>query len=141
LIKEPLKTTDFHTTCKVNSHVWHKVGFCTAWSSRSNIILCFGLPSSLQNSMSTFSELQHGDPFALHTLCIEKVLLCYDTALWAWRDCVREIEQACVQRITTGYEANNLDPCYRKGSTTGFRLYARDCKTHYSLLRDARDGH
>jgi hypothetical protein len=80
-------------------YLWHRLGFYTFWTpSKDLIALCFDLPQSLIQALSTSlldseAQFQLHDPFSIHTLLVERVITCYDTSLWAWRDVIRELER------------------------------------------------
>ena len=78
---------------------WYKLGFFTDWhTSGKAIALCFGLPDVLRDSikkavMTNGMGMPLVDPFALHTVLAEEVVVLFDHALWHWRHLVRGIEK------------------------------------------------
>jgi hypothetical protein len=102
LIKEAKirKPTNAHEVRKAEfNYEWYKLGFFTDWhTSGKAIALCFGLPDTLRDSIKK-AVMTNGmgmpliDPFALHTVLVEEVVVLFDDALWHWRDLVRGIEK------------------------------------------------
>ncbi|KAF8850701.1 hypothetical protein BDZ45DRAFT_186193 [Acephala macrosclerotiorum] len=95
-IKEPIKPASALNNASnvCLPYVWHRMGFYTMWTpSKSFVVLCFGLPPSLQHSLSNLGLLNLDDPFSFHTLLIEKIAALYDAALWSWRDLIRDLEK------------------------------------------------
>lgn len=99
LVKEAIKPTPLlNHACPIKpSYVWHRLGFYTNWiPSKNALVLCFGLPLFLKQSLSEVAQLHVEDPFSFHTILIEKVIALYDIALWSWRDLVRDSENVRV---------------------------------------------
>lgn len=94
------------------SYQWHELGFFTQWRpSTGMVVLCFDLPSSLQDTIrkallesSTPIPLSH--PFALHAILLEHIVNLYNRALWEWRDYVRKLEKhrATLENPNPDYE-------------------------------------
>jgi hypothetical protein len=84
------------------SYVWQEMGFFTSWSpSKTLILLCFNIYPSLKTSLSDFmlnptNDVRVADPFTLHIVLVETIVELYDSALWAFRDIVRALEQVGV---------------------------------------------
>jgi hypothetical protein len=81
---------------------WYKLSFFTDWHPSGRvIILCFGLPNMVKDSIvesvkTKGMRMPLVDPFALHTVLIEEVVALFDQELWRWRDLVRKIEKVRV---------------------------------------------
>jgi hypothetical protein len=106
LIKEPAKrpVPPVNAVYSTNiSYEWHKLRFFTSWRpSNNSVILCFDLPPSLRQSLSTslkdpVYQLRLEDPFAFHSLLIEEVIVLYDDAVWSWRDLIRDLEKVWIK--------------------------------------------
>jgi hypothetical protein len=105
LAKQPTKGRITRATAVENTditYVWHRLGFFTSWfPSGYLVVLCFDLPPSLKQQISTSlvdstSQLQLGDPFVLHALLIEEIVVLYDSALWSCRNLIRHLEQVWI---------------------------------------------
>lgn len=86
---------------------WHRLGFSTYWTPSYSIVLCFDLPVSLKDSLMVSIPVSNGrlhqnDPFSFHRVLLGEVVELYNTALWAWRDMIRDMEKVCI--------AGNRDP-------------------------------
>ncbi|PVH69386.1 hypothetical protein DL98DRAFT_505830 [Cadophora sp. DSE1049] len=96
LIKQPAEIIPYASrgyNIKAN-YIWHHLGVSIHWTPFKNVVvLCFGLPPSLRNSLSNLAELRVDDPFSFYTIFVGDVLALYDKALWSWRDRVRDLEQ------------------------------------------------
>src|ERR1700733_5954443 len=84
LIKEAKirKPANAHDVRKAEfNYEWYKLGFFTDWhTSGKAIALCFGLPDTLRDSIKK-AVMTNGmgmpliDPFALHTVLVEEVVV------------------------------------------------------------------
>ncbi|TVY26089.1 hypothetical protein LHYA1_G004280 [Lachnellula hyalina] len=95
LIKEPVKQNPrlFYPQDGI-SYGWHKLAFFTYWTpSNTTLILCFGLPRCMRQSILLSHPPSLGNPFWFHVVLIENIIDLYDKTVWAWRDLVRGLEQ------------------------------------------------
>ncbi|TVY52504.1 hypothetical protein LCER1_G006989, partial [Lachnellula cervina] len=91
LIKEPAKS--FYPQDGI-SYFWHKIAFFIYWTpSNTTLVLCFGLPRCMRQSILLSRPPGPGDPFWFHVVLIENIIDLYNKTLWAWRDLVRGLEQ------------------------------------------------
>jgi hypothetical protein len=84
-------------------YCWHRLGFSTYWKPSYSVVLCFDLPASLKDSLmvsipASSSQLHLDDPFSFHRVLLGDVVELYNTALWAWRDMIRDMEKVCIVR-------------------------------------------
>lgn len=96
LVKQPMNTVQYSSKADdINSsYIWHRLGVFIKWTPFNKaVVLCFGLPPSLQQSLQDLSQINLEDPFSFYTIFLEKVLALYDAAIWSWRDLVRELEK------------------------------------------------
>jgi hypothetical protein len=88
--------------------MWHKPGFFTSWRPSSTaVVLCFDLPPSLKDPLlaaliNSAAKLLD-EPFAFHAILTEKLAAMYDSALWSWRDLVRDLEKVPMHAFARKY--------------------------------------
>lgn len=74
------------------------MSFFTTWNPPyRNVVFCFGTPISLQDQVwatltSSDGDRWSYDPYSIHTVIIEAILVLYDLSVWSLRDMIRDVE-------------------------------------------------
>jgi hypothetical protein len=80
------------------TYEWDEMCFFTTWDPpRRNVVLCFDTPITLQDQVrttlaSTNDNRWSYDPYSIHTVIIEAVLVLYERSVWSLRDMIRDVE-------------------------------------------------
>ncbi|KAK2731030.1 hypothetical protein FQN57_003711 [Myotisia sp. PD_48] len=80
-------------------YTWYEMTFFTQWNHLGLCrVLCVNTPNQLQLGLSTNLQnipyqIQHNDPFALHTSLFSQITVLYDESIWKIRNLVRKFEK------------------------------------------------
>lgn len=89
------------------TYEWDEMCFFTAWNPPCrNVVFCFDTSITLQEQvratlMSTGGDRWSYDPYSIHTVIIEAVLVLYERSVWSLRDMIRDVEMVrpfCLSR-------------------------------------------
>jgi hypothetical protein len=83
------------------SYSWHRLGFSTHWNPSHSVVLCFDLPTSFKSSLiaavpASSDRLNLDNPISFHSVLMGEVAELYNTALWSWRDSIRDMEKVWI---------------------------------------------
>lgn len=81
---------------------WFKMGFATTWRAPDqHTVICFNASKWMKDilrqrldSGTTSEDLS--DPYWVHLILIECVVICYNKSIWNLRDKVRVYEEVCI---------------------------------------------
>lgn len=106
LVKQPAEKQPAFPNIGV-PYSWHRLGFSTHWKPSHSVVLCFDLPISFKSSLMAVLPASSGrlclnNPISFHNVLMGEVVELYNTALWSWRDLIRDMEKVWIARQWNG---------------------------------------